>query len=179
MWIKGIFSLWIAWSARINRWPFKVNRGAGPEQTIPARKDKVFVLSNVPSILVLTKKICCQLKTIALAFWGLFDIFVFFLPINLQTYHLNNDSRVIERQLMLVMRQRSQRLHVSACFHTKSQPIQLHLLPFLGFVFCLSRCNTTLLRHLYIYLTLSALLLFSWGTGVEVRKKIWPVCKGL
>lgn len=58
-------------------------------------------------------------------------------------------NHVLETRLTLVVRQRCQQLHVKSCFQTKSQPIQVHLLPFLGCVSCLCRCNRTLLKQLY------------------------------
>lgn len=66
-------------------------------------------------------------------------------------------------------------------FQTQSQPFRVHLLLFLGCVSCSSGCNRSFFLRplLLVYLTLSALVPFSSGTGVEVRKRTWPVCKGL
>lgn len=72
----------------------KPKRSGGPSKPFPTRKDKLFVLSSVPSISVLTKNFS-------------FCLITFLFP---------------------------------------DQPIQGHILLLLG---CVSRCNSTLLRHLH------------------------------
>lgn len=151
-----------------------------PEQTVPARKDKLFVLSSVPSISVLTWKICCQRKMIATAFWGNLRCFCFLFCLLTSGLIVEVMDHVSETPLTPVMHQRCQQLHVKTLL-PNAIPAPVDLLPFLGCVSRSSGCNRSLFLRplLLVYLTLSALVPFSSGTGVEVRKRIWPVCKGL